>query len=79
VSDGTTFKYCLRDYLYDLRERAADPSLDGSDFDKGVRSAIRTELGALEHKLFAFQIDAEALLRLEDEPFLTWNDDEPAT
>ena len=76
VADADTFRFCLRDYLYELRERAAEKPLSDSDYERGVGYAIQTELDRLENKLATFRIDAEALIRLDDKPFLNWEDDE---
>jgi hypothetical protein len=76
VSEADPFRLCLRDYLYELRERAAKEPLSDTDYERGVGYAIRAELSRLENKLGSFRIDAEALIRLDDKPFLTWDDDE---
>jgi hypothetical protein len=50
--------------------------LGESEFDKGRALALHNELQTLESMLETFRIDAEALIRLDERPFLVWNADE---
>ena len=59
------YRLVLRDYLYELRERATDASA-GSDYERGYAMAVQNQLGSLENQLKVFGIDADALIRLDD-------------
>ena len=58
------YRLVLRDYLYELRERATDAAA-GSDFERGYAMAVQNQL-SLENQLKVFGIDADALIRLDD-------------